>query len=111
MSARVFACRAIFFWARFYFCFVSNSYSNRAGSRTFRQKKNSGGDCGRNSSGTTSTAASGGGSGGVTVTTNANGVCILPPEATGTLGSGDLKQAVRLPTGEDLCEWVAVNSK
>ncbi|VDL86970.1 unnamed protein product [Schistocephalus solidus] len=36
--------------------------------------------------------------------------CILPPEAAGTLGSGDLRQAVRLPVGEDLNEWIAVNS-
>ncbi|VDM18106.1 unnamed protein product [Hydatigera taeniaeformis] len=83
-------------------------HSNRAGSRTFRQKKNSGGECSRNGGAAPlgSTVVSGGGS----VTTNANGVCILPPEAAGTLGSGDLKQAVRLPTGEDLCEWVAVNT-
>lgn len=76
---------------------------NRAGSRTFRQKKNNSsavsGDYARN--GISSTSG---------VTTNANGVCVLPPEAAGTLGSGDLKQAVRLPTGEDLCEWVAVNT-
>uniref|UniRef100_A0A0V0J985 MOB kinase activator-like 1 n=1 Tax=Schistocephalus solidus TaxID=70667 RepID=A0A0V0J985_SCHSO len=36
--------------------------------------------------------------------------CILPPEAAGTLGSGDLRQAVRLPVGEDLNEWIAVNT-
>ncbi|CDI98069.1 mps one binder kinase activator 1 [Echinococcus multilocularis] len=80
---------------------------NRAGSRTFRQKKNSGSECNRNG-GAAAIGATVSGSGGVT--TNANGVCILPPEAAGTLGSGDLKQAVRLPTGEDLCEWVAVNT-
>lgn len=28
-----------------------------------------------------------------------------------TLGSGDLRLAVTLPEGEDLNEWVAVNSK
>ncbi|KAL8119907.1 hypothetical protein AgCh_017142 [Apium graveolens] len=28
-----------------------------------------------------------------------------------TLGSGNLKEAVRLPPGEDLNEWLAVNSK
>lgn len=28
-----------------------------------------------------------------------------------TLGSGNLRDAVRLPTGEDLNEWLAVNSK
>ena len=28
-----------------------------------------------------------------------------------TLGSGDLRQAVILPEGEDLNEWIAVNSK
>lgn len=28
-----------------------------------------------------------------------------------TLGSGNLREAVRLPTGEDLNEWLAVNSK
>lgn len=27
-----------------------------------------------------------------------------------TLGSGDLSQAVKLPEGEDICEWVAVNT-
>ena len=31
--------------------------------------------------------------------------------AEATLGSGDLRQAVMLPEGEDLNEWVAVNSK
>ncbi|VDD75384.1 unnamed protein product [Mesocestoides corti] len=68
------------------------------GSRTFRQKKSSGGgDFSKN----------GGGCGGAVLS---SGGCILPPEAAGTLGSGDLKQAVRLPTGEDLCEWVAVNT-
>lgn len=30
--------------------------------------------------------------------------------ATVTLGSGNLKQAVVLPEGEDLNEWVAANS-
>jgi hypothetical protein len=28
-----------------------------------------------------------------------------------TLGSGNLREAVRLPPGEDLYEWLAVNSK
>lgn len=28
-----------------------------------------------------------------------------------TLGSGNLREAVRLPPGEDLNEWLAVNSK
>ena len=28
-----------------------------------------------------------------------------------TLGSGNLRMAVMLPEGEDLQEWVAVNSK
>lgn len=27
-----------------------------------------------------------------------------------TLGSGNLREAVKLPTGEDLNEWLAVNS-
>lgn len=27
-----------------------------------------------------------------------------------TLGSGDLRSAVILPEGEDLCEWLAVNT-
>lgn len=31
--------------------------------------------------------------------------------AAATLGAGDLKSAVMLPTGEDLNEWLAVNSK
>ena len=30
--------------------------------------------------------------------------------ATAVLGSGNLKQAVALPEGEDLNEWLAVNS-
>lgn len=28
-----------------------------------------------------------------------------------TLGSGNLRDAVRLPPGEDMNEWLAVNSK
>lgn len=28
-----------------------------------------------------------------------------------TLGSGNLKEAVKLPPGEDINEWLAVNSK
>lgn len=28
-----------------------------------------------------------------------------------TLGSGNLREAVKLPDGEDLNEWLAVNSK
>jgi MOB kinase activator 1 len=28
-----------------------------------------------------------------------------------TLGSGNLREAVKLPPGEDLNEWLAVNSK
>ena len=32
-------------------------------------------------------------------------------KASATLGSGNLKQAVRLPEGQDLCEWVAVHSE
>ncbi|KAM7532514.1 hypothetical protein Aperf_G00000132228 [Anoplocephala perfoliata] len=84
---------------------------NRAGSRTFRQKKNSAaGDHGRIVGGGAGVASTGGSSNAGGVATNASGICILPPEAAGTLGSGDLKQAVRLPTGEDLCEWVAVNT-
>ena len=35
----------------------------------------------------------------------------LMRHAAVTLGSGDLRQAVLLPEGEDLNEWVAVNSK
>ncbi|CAL8104299.1 unnamed protein product [Calicophoron daubneyi] len=31
-------------------------------------------------------------------------------EAAATLGSGDLRQAVRLPDGEDLHEWIAINT-
>lgn len=31
--------------------------------------------------------------------------------AAATLGSGNLRSAVMLPEGEDLNEWVAVNSK
>ncbi len=35
----------------------------------------------------------------------------LKKYAEATLGSGNLKQAVQLPEGEDLNEWLAVNSK
>lgn len=35
----------------------------------------------------------------------------LLPETAATLGSGDLRLAVRLPEGEDLHEWIAINSK
>lgn len=35
----------------------------------------------------------------------------LMKHAAVTLGSGNLRQAVQLPEGEDLNEWVAVNSK
>lgn len=35
----------------------------------------------------------------------------LMKHAEATLGSGNLRQAVVLPDGEDLNEWVAVNSK
>lgn len=31
--------------------------------------------------------------------------------ADATLGSGNLRQAVKLPEGEDLSEWLAVNSE
>ena len=31
--------------------------------------------------------------------------------ASATLGSGNIKQAVALPEGEDMNEWIAVNSK
>ena len=31
--------------------------------------------------------------------------------AAATLGSGNLKLAVQLPEGEDLNEWIAVNSE
>ena len=31
--------------------------------------------------------------------------------ASRTLGSGNIKQAVQLPEGEDLNEWIAVNSE
>lgn len=34
----------------------------------------------------------------------------LKKYAESTLGSGNLKQAVQLPEGEDLNEWLAVNS-
>jgi MOB kinase activator 1 len=35
----------------------------------------------------------------------------LKQYAEATLGSGNLKLAVKLPEGEDLNEWLAVNSK
>lgn len=35
----------------------------------------------------------------------------LLKHAEATLGSGNLRQAVMLPEGEDLNEWIAVNSK
>lgn len=35
----------------------------------------------------------------------------LMKHAAATLGSGNLRNAVALPDGEDLNEWVAVNSK
>lgn len=35
----------------------------------------------------------------------------LIKHAAATLGSGNLRSAVVLPEGEDLNEWVAVNSK
>ena len=35
----------------------------------------------------------------------------LQKYAHATLGLGDLKAAVKLPEGEDLNEWLAVNSK
>ena len=35
----------------------------------------------------------------------------LMKHAAATLGSGNLRLAVSLPDGEDLNEWVAVNSK
>lgn len=35
----------------------------------------------------------------------------LMKQAAATLGSGNLRLAVMLPEGEDLNEWVAVNSK
>lgn len=34
----------------------------------------------------------------------------LHKQAKATLGSGNLKAAVKLPSGEDLNEWLAVNS-
>jgi MOB kinase activator 1 len=34
----------------------------------------------------------------------------LMKHASATLGSGNLKQAVALPDGEDLNEWIAVNT-
>lgn len=35
----------------------------------------------------------------------------LLKHAEATLGSGNLRQAVMLPEGEDLNEWIAVNSE
>jgi hypothetical protein len=35
----------------------------------------------------------------------------LMKHAAATLGSGNLRNAVQLPDGEDLNEWVAVNSE
>ena len=35
----------------------------------------------------------------------------LLKHAAQTLGSGNIKEAVKLPDGEDLNEWIAVNSK
>lgn len=35
----------------------------------------------------------------------------LMQHAQNTLGSGNLRLAVQLPEGEDLHEWIAVNSK
>ena len=38
--------------------------------------------------------------------------CLLKMQhAAATLGSGNLKLAVQLPDGEDMNEWVAVNSE
>jgi hypothetical protein len=41
---------------------------------------------------------------------NINNNTDLMKYATVTLGSGNLKQAVILPEGEDLNEWIAANS-
>ncbi len=35
----------------------------------------------------------------------------LSEYAKATLGSGNMRSAVVLPKGEDLCEWLAVNSE
>lgn len=35
---------------------------------------------------------------------------VLLQEGAATLGSGDLREAVRLPEGEDLHEWIAINT-
>lgn len=35
----------------------------------------------------------------------------LMKHAAATLGSGNLRNAVQLPEGEDINEWIAVNSK
>ena len=35
----------------------------------------------------------------------------LMKHAAATLGSGNLRNAVQLPEGEDVNEWIAVNSK
>lgn len=34
----------------------------------------------------------------------------LLKHASATLGSGNIREAVRLPQGEDVNEWIAVNS-
>ena len=51
---------------------------------------------------------------GITESTNTYPVLLqgaqLRKHIDATLGSGNLREAVKLPTGEDLNEWLAVNS-
>ncbi|KAA0186126.1 Mob as tumor suppressor [Fasciolopsis buskii] len=57
---------------------------NRLGSKTFKPRKN------------------------ITEKDKQHDLLVL--EAAATLGSGDLRQAVQLPEGEDLHEWIAINT-
>lgn len=66
--------------------FVScvNHFSSKSNSKTFKPKKN--------------------------IPEGSHGYELMQHAAV-TLGSGNLRLAVALPEGEDLNEWVAVNSK
>ncbi|CAI2731193.1 unnamed protein product [Schistosoma spindalis] len=87
-------------------------FGNRLCSKTFKPRKNI---SETNNNNTTNTSNHNPTIGNTTTTNNNNHDVNgkqneLLPETAATLGSGDLRLAVRLPEGEDLHEWIAINT-
>ncbi|KAH8858868.1 MOB kinase activator 1B [Schistosoma japonicum] len=80
-------------------------FGNRLCSKTFKPRKNA-----SETNNNTSAATTTNNNNNTSNHDGSNKQHDILPETAATLGSGDLRLAVRLPEGEDLHEWIAINT-